>query len=1405
MAEARYPIIFVPPSMCVSLHKNGEMIWPSQGLSGLARLKRLGDAAPLDPGRVLRVADLPGVGRVDLCGSLLASLEGLGYQEGEDLFLFPYDWHSDIRGAARALAATVPGYAARVRAARGQAGDAAVKFLLVGFSLGVLVCRWYVDKEGGSRHIARMLLAGAYDRGLPSSFAVLRQGLHSAQELPYAYARAQDRALLARLLFLRHDAVVREGIAYYQSLPTTAFVSCNRGRIDIFAREDWLRARDRQRAQSNLRAAYQIQTGLAAPPSVPTTYVYGVGTDTPAGFYFADGGRNLACSPMTVHMGNGDGLVLAQKARSADLQAGVRVAWVESQHAYLLDTPAALALLQELSQVPASLPAVAAREGDDPVEQLVRDYLSAIRGGGLNGDTLEDRKVLALRLPGLSAVGEGLHARLPELDFLGVIAGATPQAPVVIMGEDASTLSAARTAWYLSRNWDDGVGGPLPLQCDLAALQEQPPSTDALLTLVAQSLLRQIGQPQRLVDEECLASLRRLLLRVPTILLCERFEVPLRLGGLGKAGTAIADALRGFSLCRLVLFDASRRFQPDHDLPEAQVYTLREDRRRVRLYAAREPGRAQIHVGLDLDDRVPFERLGGADVRSFSVPLRWPADPGTGAAALLCLKILLRDGASGEDEVAVEHTISPRESFQCSLLPRGAGPRSAGLEVHFTLGDDRLGSTRLDYRAMSDDLLKEATLRRLWSATRDAGLATHEGLDELAQALAPADRALLPWDRDPQVRARQVLQHLNTLRSVAGALPLDLWLGRAEARARLRRLEVPFAEARDELHVYQQQAPQPSAAEARPEALIGANDLVPFAFIPSAMKVGQAVALIEVPRFLRGKREWLAQPCCGTAWLIGPGLIMTNHHVVAARTEMDLPVEDGDLLAQARAATVRFDFDGAGAPGIPYEVDGLLASDRRLDFAVLRLQRPPAIAPLRLAPARLSERQVINIIQHPHGGPKQVAFRNNPVTSLTEDEVRYFTDTDFGSSGSPLCDDLWQVVGLHRASRTLPVMGLEQKSQRYNVGTTIAAIREHLEARHPDLWAEIAAAQPTLTAAVADGSLSAAPWFDKAALDRYRALEVQHQRARAQRTAAAMALRGGEPLLIATARELGLLPEHEGVAVGAAAVLRERLEGIIGTDDLMPVAFLQRGLEAARAVGCIFVEDTTNQEKATGFLIAPRLLLTNHHVLPSAERAAQADVRFFFDRDVDEPPSVQRFRLQPELFFVSDPWLDYTLVAVAERAEGTQAPLADISPLPISLEEVQTNQSLNILQHPGGKAKHVSLRDNRLAAADERKEFYQYHTDTRRGSSGSPVCNDRWQAVALHRAGVPRTNEKQQVLLRDSTLATATSPEDLIDWQANEGVRLGAILAHLRTYAGLSATAAALRDELLALVPEVTP
>jgi len=59
--------------------------------------------------------------------------------------------------------------------------------------------------------------------------------------------------------------------------------------------------------------------------------------------------------------------------------------------------------------------------------------------------------------------------------------------------------------------------------------------------------------------------------------------------------------------------------------------------------------------------------------------------------------------------------------------------------------------------------------------------------------------------------------------------------------------------------------------------------------------------------------------------------------------------------------------------------------------------------------------QMVNIIQHPAGRHKEVALQKNVITNIYPTRVRYKTDTQRGSSGSPVFNNSWELIALHHA------------------------------------------------------------------------------------------------------------------------------------------------------------------------------------------------------------------------------------------------------------------------------------------------------------------------------------------------------------------------------------------------------
>jgi V8-like Glu-specific endopeptidase len=259
------------------------------------------------------------------------------------------------------------------------------------------------------------------------------------------------------------------------------------------------------------------------------------------------------------------------------------------------------------------------------------------------------------------------------------------------------------------------------------------------------------------------------------------------------------------------------------------------------------------------------------------------------------------------------------------------------------------------------------------------------------------------------------------------------------------------------------------------EKVVLRNDMLDIGWLDGAKAVSSSVARLAVTRYENGAVARLnsgrPRVSFGTGWLVGPRHIMTNHHVINFRSGSEGLAGEADLELQASNAVVQFDFDIFGEEGQKMGVKRLSAWNRRgkspwLDYAILELEEPVANrVPLTLAPHAVSslgseEIVPLNIIQHPGGNPKMLGIRNNLAHRIDDFEVSYFTDTEGGSSGSPVCNDKWQVIALHKKfSRFVneKIMFQGQSTAWENRGTLIRKIIDDLETNHADLWAEIGA------------------------------------------------------------------------------------------------------------------------------------------------------------------------------------------------------------------------------------------------------------------------------------------------------------------------------------------------------------
>ncbi|MFF1506720.1 trypsin-like peptidase domain-containing protein [Streptomyces sp. NPDC058326] len=443
--------------------------------------------------------------------------------------------------------------------------------------------------------------------------------------------------------------------------------------------------------------------------------------------------------------------------------------------------------------------------------------------------------------------------------------------------------------------------------------------------------------------------------------------------------------------------------------------------------------------------------------------------------------LTLRDG-SGDLLLGVA------SAMDAGPLPRGSarGPSSLGPAT----GDEpalwagsrpRRGGTGLWTRPppnaagaalREEPFLPQPDLVRVRNAAMEAGLADRALRPALLKGTPGYFAATLEPLDDPREQLHADLNAMNQVeRLIDGLVPLEIWLHNAIEKTHEPGPRAVLQGALDAVAraiTGEAELPPEMMPGEMKEEIILQDDTVPYEFLHGGIRAGASVALLRIPPYESGAPLLPSYPHGGTGWMIAPGLLITNHHVVMARSHdpgVRPYVSDEDLRLQALMSRSRFDFVENTAAAPEATAGELAAWDPALDYAIVRLAPDQERRPtLRIAtrPLLVRERQrvPVNIIQHPGGLPKRVALRNNLVYRADEHDILYFTDTRGGSSGSPVCLDDWTVVGLHRGTRKVDEVEFQGARTRFvNVGTQMSGILAHLREFRRELYEEIMAAQ----------------------------------------------------------------------------------------------------------------------------------------------------------------------------------------------------------------------------------------------------------------------------------------------------------------------------------------------------------
>lgn len=226
----------------------------------------------------------------------------------------------------------------------------------------------------------------------------------------------------------------------------------------------------------------------------------------------------------------------------------------------------------------------------------------------------------------------------------------------------------------------------------------------------------------------------------------------------------------------------------------------------------------------------------------------------------------------------------------------------------------------------------------------------------------------------------------------------------------------------------------PAEAQKAFEKTVGDLNTQPCWFLTRGSELRRTIGRVHI-------RDNTRRVGWGTGFLVAPNLLLTNQHVL-------------DSLATARNSRVEFDYEdtftGEMLPSAIFDLDpdtffvsspAIGGMDYTLVAVSSRARSDSNRATANLAEfgyniliretGKILKGELIHCIHHPEGQPRQVTLRENKLVALQDPALEdvwmhYETDTEGGSSGAPLYNNQWQIVGIHHA-------GVEKRDNAGNI------------------------------------------------------------------------------------------------------------------------------------------------------------------------------------------------------------------------------------------------------------------------------------------------------------------------------------------------------------------------------------
>lgn len=221
--------------------------------------------------------------------------------------------------------------------------------------------------------------------------------------------------------------------------------------------------------------------------------------------------------------------------------------------------------------------------------------------------------------------------------------------------------------------------------------------------------------------------------------------------------------------------------------------------------------------------------------------------------------------------------------------------------------------------------------------------------------------------------------------------------------------------------------------------IIGKNTILNLYFVKRASRVSKNIGRI----ILEG------QSGMGTGFILKNKYLLTNNHILnsyeaadKATFHVDFFIDENENFNKGKKLEIK--------PKILFHT----SVEYNLTLVSLNDNIEHTFNSLFISNGELVKDEDVNIIHHPQGEPMQISIREGKLIEFSKSHLLYTSPTLPGSSGAPLFNDYWELIGIHESGKNLR---LKDKTDNinFNGGIRINLIKSWISGLSDTLYSEI--------------------------------------------------------------------------------------------------------------------------------------------------------------------------------------------------------------------------------------------------------------------------------------------------------------------------------------------------------------